>query len=315
METYRKYSDYLVERFGEKVYKLPIKLPITCPNRSGVIGRRGCTFCGDEGGSFENLESSKSIQEQIIENKNYISPRYGVNKFIVYYQNFTNTFVSFEFFKNMLKEAFKEDIVGINISTRPDCVTDEQLDYLLRFQQETGLEITLELGLQTVNPQSLKKICRGHGVAEYVDCVLRAHRRNLRVSTHLILNLPWDTDEDAVEAAKLVSSLRTQEVKIHSLYVLKNTVLAEQFQRGEFEIISADEFEERVILFLQYLDPKIVIGRLLGRAPKENTIFCNWGRSWWSIRDSIEEKMKNRNIQQGDFSFLRKPIVFLDKVK
>ena len=141
----------------------------------------------------------------------------------------------------MLKEAFKEDIVRINISTRPDCVTDEQLDYLLRFQQETGLEITLELGLQTVNPQSLKKICRGHGVAEYVDCVLRAHRRNLRVSTHLILNLPWDTDEDVVEAAKLVSSLRTQEVKIHSLYVLKNTVLAEQFQRGEFEIISADE--------------------------------------------------------------------------
>ncbi|MGJ0847951.1 hypothetical protein SAMN02745784_00019 [Tissierella praeacuta DSM 18095] len=297
--VYNTYSKYLNDKYGEKVYKLPINLPLTCPNRDGTVGKGGCIFCGEEGGSFENLESSLSIREQLEINKEYIGARYKAKKFIAYFQNFTNTYLPFEKFKHCIEEALIDNIVGISISTRPDCINDKYLQYLSKIKEEYNIEITIELGLQTVNYYTLKKINRGHTLAEYIDAALRIKKYKLRNCTHIILNLPWDKDIDVIENAKIVSSLGIEEIKLHALYIVNGTTLGKLYKKGEISLISKEEYMERVILFLEYLDPNIIIQRVIGRAPEKNSLFTNWNESWWKIRDEIVSIMEIRHSKQG----------------
>jgi len=299
MSVFRKYSTYLQEKYGEKVYKLSINLPLTCPNRNqDNLG--GCTFCADVGTGFSSAPNI-DIQKQLEERKVMIKKRYKANKYIAYFQNYTNTYMPLETFKKYILSAIVPDVVEIDISTRPDCITEEQLAFLEEVKQEHQIEITLELGLQTVNYKTLDKIRRGHGLAEFIDGIMRIKRYGFEVCVHLILNLPWDDDRDVIENAKILSALKVEQVKLHALYIMDNTQMGEQFKRGEFIICSADEYQEKVIVFLRYLDPDIVVQRLLGKAPRENSLFVNWNQSWWKIRDNIEEAMENRGVAQGDF--------------
>lgn len=305
ISVYNTYGKYLKEKYGEKVYKLPVKLPLTCPNRDGNISVGGCTFCGEEGGSFENLSDRESVKEQLEKNKEYISSRYKAKKFIPYFQNFSNTYMPIEDFKKYIEESLIDDIVAISISTRPDCISDEYLEVLSKISKENKIDITIELGLQSVNYHSLKKINRGHSLAEFIDAVLRIKRYGFSVCTHIILNLPWDNMTDVIENAKILSSLSIDEVKLHSLYIVSDTIMAKQYVNNEFTMIDKDEYVDRVITFLEYLDPNIVIQRLLGRAPEEDTLFVNWETSWWKIRDEIVLKMEENNIYQGKkFNYL-----------
>lgn len=297
--VYNTYSKYLMDKYSEKVYKLPINLPITCPNRDGTINRGGCTFCGEEGGSFENQPNFLHVKEQLIKNKAYIGKKYKANKFIAYFQNFSNTYLPLEDFKKYINEVITDDLVGISISTRPDCINDVYLEFLKSIQEKYDLEIIIELGLQTVNYHSLEKIHRGHSLAEFIDSVLRIKKYGIRICTHLILNLPWDNMLDTIESAKVLSSLGIDEVKLHGLYIVEGTVLGEQFKNNDIQLISREEYKERVITFLEYLDPKIVIQRIIGRAPEENTLFVNWNQSWWKIKDEIVFEMENRQSFQG----------------
>ncbi|WP_036728686.1 MULTISPECIES: TIGR01212 family radical SAM protein [Peptoniphilus] len=294
---YNKYSDYLKSKFGEKVYKLPIKLNLTCPNRDGSLGYGGCTFCGEEGGSFEN--NFGGIKEQLTKDKAVIENRYKAKKFIAYFQNFTNTYLDFEKFKVNIYECMIDDIVGISISTRPDCISDKYLDFLEEINK--NIFITLELGLQTANYRTLKKINRGHGLAEFIDGVNRAKKRNIRVCTHVILNLPYDDEIDVIETAHILNALQVDEVKLHALYILENTMMGKLYKEGKINLISLEEYKKRVILFLQHLDKRIVIQRIIGRAPEENSLFCNWNTSWWKIRDDIEKEMIDKNFYQGQY--------------
>ena len=305
IKVYNTYSRYLTNKFGEKVYKLPISLPLTCPNRDGTLGVGGCIFCGEEGGVFENLSSSIGIREQLEKNKDYIGKRYKAKKFIAYFQNFTNTYLPFEEFRNCIEESLIEDVVGISISTRPDCINDKYLEYLKEIKEKHNIDIIVELGLQTVNYSSLKKINRGHSLAEYIDASIRIKKYGLRNCTHLILNLPWDNEIDVMENAKIVSALGVEEIKLHALYIVEGTRLAELYKAGEISLISKEEYQERVITFLEYLDPKIVIQRVIGRAPEENLLFVNWSESWWKIRDEIVALMELRDSEQGiKFNYL-----------
>ena len=187
--------------------------------------------------------------------------------------------------------------MGISISTRPDCLPDKYLDYLEEVNKK--VMVTLELGLQTVNYHTLKKINRGHGLAEFIDAVIRSHKRNLRICAHVILNLPWDNLDDNIETASILNALEVEEVKIHALYILKNTRLGRMYNDKEFDIISLEEYKQRVIIFLQNLNDDIIIQRLISRAPEENSLFCNWDRSWWKIRDDIEAIMEKNKLYQG----------------
>ncbi len=157
------------------------------------------------------------------------------------------------------------------------------------------------MGLQSVNHNTLLKINRGHSLAEFIDAVMRIKRYQLECCVHMILNLPWDSFEDVVEGSKILSALEVEQVKLHSLYILKNTELGRLYQDQAIEIISMNEYIKRVIAFIEHLSPNIIIQRLLGRAPEENTLFCNWGSSWWKIIDLIDYELENRDSFQGKY--------------
>lgn len=299
MQRYNTYSDYLKKRYGEKVYKLPVGLPVTCPNRDGACGSDGCTFCGEIGAGYENLPASMTVEEQINANRAHISPKYKAEKFIAYFQNFSNTYLPPEQLKGYIQQACQSDVVGIALATRPDCVNDYYLEMLADLSHQYGKDISIELGLQTVNYHSLKKVNRGHTLAEFLDAVIRIKRYKIDVCAHLILNLPWDDMLDVKENAKVLSALNIDQVKLHALYIVKGTAMAAMYQRGELTLINKDEYVERVVTFLEYLHPDIVVQRLIGRAPESNTLFSNWKTGWWKIRDDIENLQQERESYQG----------------
>lgn len=298
-ERYNVYSTYLKERYGEKVYKLPISIPDTCPNRDGTLGTRGCAFCGSIGAGYENLPADMTIQRQIEANIAHIQPKYKANKFIAYFQNFTNTYIRPDVFRQYLIEACRPDIVGIAVATRPDCVNTTYFDIMAEIKETYGVDILVEFGLQTVNYKTLQKINRGHTVAEYIDAMMMIQAYPFRNCTHVILDLPWDTMEDVVETAKIISALPTHEIKLHALYIIKNTVMADWYKAGEIQLVSSEEYVDRVVTFLEYTRPDIVFQRLIGRAPKEATEFANWGMGWWKIRDMIDAELARRDTRQG----------------
>lgn len=298
-ELYNEYSKYLKKKYGEKVYKLPVNLPVTCPNRDGSLGVGGCTYCAEVGAGFEMLENTLSVKEQINKNMEYIREKYKAEKFIAYFQNYTNTYLQLEKFKEYINQSAVDNIVEISISTRPDCVGDEYLEFLSEFSKRTGINISIELGLQTVNYHTLKKINRAHTLAEFIDAVLRIKKYNFEICAHLILNLPYDNMDDVIETAKILSALKIDQVKLHSLYVIENTVMGTLFKEGKLDLLSKDDYIERVIKFLEYLNKDIVVQRLIGRAPKENSLFVNWGISWWKIKEEIEYEMTKKQTFQG----------------
>lgn len=296
---YRTYSNYMKQKYGEKVYKIPINIPTTCPNRDGFVSEGGCIFCGEKGAGFENLPDFMSVQEQLEKNIVHIKKKYGADKYVAYFQNFTNTYLPLSALEKYTKAACIESVVEISLATRPDCISDAYLEKLLEISNESGKQISIELGLQTVNYHTLEKINRGHSLAEFIDSVLRIKKYGFDICVHVILNLPWDEEIDIIETAKILSALGINQVKLHALYIEKDTEMCHLFLNKKIEIIPLESYVKRVVLFLEYIAPNIVIQRVAGRAPKENTVFCNWGTSWWKIRDLIEETMEQLDTKQG----------------
>ncbi|WP_303059323.1 TIGR01212 family radical SAM protein [Veillonella magna] len=299
-KRYRAYSAFLKEKYGEKVYKLPVALPLTCPNRDGSAGVGGCVFCGEIGAGYENRPASMTIRQQLEENIAHIAPKYKAYKYIPYYQNFSNTYVEPERFRAYMEAGCIDTTVGLAIATRPDCINDVYLDILQDIKERYGVDIYLEYGLQTVNYRTLQTINRGHGMAEFIDAVLRTKRYGFDVCAHMILNLPWDDETDTIEGARILSALGVDQVKLHALYIVKNTLMTKWYENKEFTLISAEEYIDRVISFLRNLDERIVLQRLVGRAPEENTLFTNWSMGWWRIQEEIERRMEEEQVRQGD---------------
>ena len=308
---YYSISSYYKDTYGEKVYKLPIKLSLTCPNRDGASCYGGCIFCGDEGGSFENLPSFLTVEEQLDKNKNYIGSRYAANKFIAYFQNFTNTYMNLREFKEVISACDKDYIVGVSISTRSDSVTEDKLIFLKEWSDKTGKDITIELGLQTANYKTLEILNRGEDLADFIEACNLINKYGFRICTHVILSLPWDDIRDVRQTARIINALNVKEIKIHSLFVIKGTKLYEMYLNNEFKMPSKESYQSNVIEFLRLIRPDVAVQRIVGRAPEEETAFCNWDTSWWLIRDEIIETMVNNGYSQGDKS---KKIIY-DKIK
>jgi radical SAM protein (TIGR01212 family) len=298
-DLYRTYSAFLMKQYGEKVYKIPLHLPAGCPNRDGTLGTGGCDFCDQQGAGFELLPHWVSVKKQIADNITYIGEKYHAQKFVAYFQNYSNTYLPFHTFQQAMMDAVHPQIVEFAVSTRPDCIQQQQLDVLSKISSETGINMTFELGLQTANYRTLYAINRGHGLAAFIDAVQRLHQRAFNVCAHVIVNLPGDDLLDVTETARILSALRIQQVKLHALYVMKNTKMGDDYLRGELKLIPVEEYIERVICFLENLHPEVIVQRLIGRAPEENSLFVNWGMSWWKIRDEIHEKMIRENRFQG----------------
>ncbi|MDO5146273.1 MAG: TIGR01212 family radical SAM protein [Eubacteriales bacterium] len=294
---YFPYGEYLREKYGEKVYKLPVNLPVSCPNRREG---KSCSFCADVGTGFEALPGKIPVGKQLEASRKKVEKRYHAHKFIAYFQNFTNTFLPLETLLSYMEEAAAQpDVVELCISTRPDCVREDYLEAFSLFRKEKGIEISLELGLQTVNYHTLQKINRGHGLAEFLDAVLMISRYQFPVCVHMILNLPGDCMEDAKEGARILSSLPISMVKLHSLYIPVNSVLCQEYRDGKISVCSKEEYLDRLSEFMALLRPDIAVERLFSRIPKKDAAFCNWGESWWKLTDEWKEQMERKHYVQG----------------
>ena len=293
-----KYSEFLRNIYGEKVYKIPVNTGGTCPNRDGTKGVGGCIFCSEVGAGFELPDATVDISEQIRTNMAYIRKKYNANRFLIYFQNFTATYLPLETFRQYLSQSvLAEDIVGVVISTRPDCLDGGHLE-LLDEVKEKGLDVFVELGLQSANDITLQIINRGHTVAEYVRGAKLVKEHGFYLDTHLILNLPWDSEEDILTAAKLMNEVKTDSVKLHSLHVPYKTKLCDLYQKGEINIISKEAYFHRLYLFLKELSPEVAVQRLFSRAPKEDTAFCNWQTSWWKLEEEYLRYAKEADEKQ-----------------
>lgn len=300
MERYRSYAGYLKHTYGKRVYKLPVNLPLTCPNRDGCLGVGGCAFCGARGAAYEALPDSLSVTEQLQKNRAYIGQKYKADAFIAYFQNYSNTYLPPAQFAELLEEAASQpDIVEIAVSTRPDCVSAPYLHAMDDIRSRYEIQCSLELGLQTANYHTLQAINRGHTLAEFIDAVLCTHQMHIPVCAHVILNLPGDTDTDVEETAKILSSLRVEQAKLHSLYLVKGTPLAAAYQAGAFSMGTWQDYARKVILFLETAHPDMVIQRLIGRAKENDVVFANYGTSWWKIKDYIDAQMELLDSWQG----------------
>ncbi len=301
---YTKLSDKLRQKYGSKVYKIPISIFTTCPVIDGTLSKEGCWFCGSKGAGYENHHHSVPINEQIENNLNIFVNKYKAEKFILYFQNFTNTYIPLKKFKENIIEGLKslDNVVGISISTRPDCIEKEYLDFLKDISSEYNIDIIIELGLQSVNNNTLKKLNRGHTLSDYIKSALQVKSYGFSLTTHIIASLPFDEEEDLIEAGKLVSILKVDTVKLHSLYIEKGTVFGDMYEKGEVKMISMEDFIKRVSLFIYHLDKDIAIERLVSRVPvSEDLLFLNWDRSHWVIGDMILSYMEENHIYQGKY--------------
>lgn len=310
---YNDYATFLKHYYREPVYKIPVNLAGgTCPNRDGRIATGGCSFCDDSGAGFQALPDDLSISEQIAENKAFYKRRFKCEHFIVYLQTFSNTYMPLSRFKRVIAAATEDPaVVGLSVSTRPDLVHPAYLEALQDLsEQRGGLDIDIELGLQTANYHTLAAVNRGHGLASFIDAMARIRACGFSSCAHIILNLPGDDRLDAIETARILSALHVDMVKLHSLYIVAGTRLARQYVLGDFDMIPLEEYVGRVVDFLEYLDPKIIIQRLVGKGPQENLIFCNWETSWWKIKDAINAEFERRGTYQGArFNYLNGALI------
>ena len=303
LDLYNRLSIYLKNRYGERVQRLPINAGFTCPNKTGEKGKGGCIYCDSTGSGFAAFSSQTSIEDQV---KNMIEKYQSkANKFIVYFQSNTNTYAPAKVLKIRYEKALIDDrIVALDVSTRPDCISNETIEVLKEFKD--NLDVFVELGVESTNPNTLKFMNRGHTLAEVIDATNRLKKANLEIILHYIIDFPTDTIEDVVEMAKISSVLRVNGVKLHSLYIVENTKLGEMYKLGEFVPLTLKDFVDRSIIFLEYLDPNVVIHRLVADPPKEGTLHGNWGLSKIQILNIIEAEMKKRNSYQGKlFDYLK----------
>jgi radical SAM protein (TIGR01212 family) len=271
---------------------------MTCPNRDGTKGKRGCVYCDASGSGSGELAKGSSIKQQIEAGIAWAKSRFKATKFIAYYQSFTNTYAPIDKLRSIYDEGLSHpDIVGLAIGTRPDCVPDEVLD-LIHAYSDSKL-VWLELGLQSANTNTLRRINRGHTVADFVDAVSRAKLRRINVCAHIIVGLPGETNEDFTETADLLAALRIEGVKIHSLYIPVGSQLAADYAEGLVSLLSREEYVQSVCDFLEHIPSQTVIQRLTGETSRDRLLAPDWALDKRVTIEMIQSELERRNTNQG----------------
>jgi hypothetical protein len=283
----------MLKRYGERVHKIALVAAFTCPNRDGTKGSGGCTFCNNV--SFSpNGRRPKPLREQLDAGRSVIRKRTGARKYLAYFQAYTNTYGALERLAGLYEEALAEpDVIGLSVGTRPDCVPEGVLDLLAGYQ-ERGYEIWLELGLQSAFDETLQRVNRGHGFAEYADAVKRARRRGIKLCTHLIAGLPGETARHCHETLRRVLELETQGLKLHPLHVVKGTQLANAWRRGEYQPLTLDAYVEIAADLVESSPDDVVWHRLTGTAPREILLAPKWCAQKWRVLNAIAQALHRR---------------------
>lgn len=296
-KRYNQFSEFLKNKFGAKVYKITLDAGFSCPNRDGTISRDGCIFC-DDGGSFSQAHSNKlSIEEQVNTGAETLTKRFKAQKFMSYFQAFSNTYKPVNELEKIYKSALcRDDIVGISIGTRPDCVDNDKLALISSFTPDYYTWI--EYGLQSVHDKTLLKINRGHDYKTFLKAYEKTKEKGINVCLHVILNL-FETYEEMMETAKTISKLEPDGVKIHMLCALEGTKLAQMYQNGEIDFMSEDEYVKTVCDFLEYIPPKTTIHRLAGNGLRTELVAPRWIGKKLDCLNKIDREFIRRNSCQG----------------
>lgn len=297
-KPYHSFDYMLKERFGEKIYKAALDAGMTCPNRDGTLGSRGCIFCS-AGGSGDFAGSRQdSITQQIEKQAASIRQKRGVAKFIAYFQAYTNTYAPVDYLRKIYTEAISHpDIVAISIGTRPDCLGEDILQLLDELNQKKP--VWVELGLQTIHETTARYIRRGYPLSCFEQAVSELRKRNLDVIVHTILGLPGESKNDILSTIEYLNHGDIQGIKLQLLHVLKGTDLAEDYLAGKFQVYSMEEYLELVIDCLEHLNPEIVIHRLTGDGPKDLLIAPLWSSAKRTVLNTLHRECKLRHAFQG----------------
>jgi len=295
---FNSYGSYLRRRFGCRVSKVNVDGGFTCPNRDGVRGTGGCIYCDNRSFSPGGIQGVIPIEEQMAAGMAYHRVRLGSERFIIYFQKYSNTYAPVEKLQDLYRRALSHpDVVGISVGTRPDCLGEDVLDLLEEIARE--YYVCLELGLQSVNDEVLRRINRGHSFAEYLAALEGAAGRGFEICTHLIYGFPGDTRETLIKTAEIISSLPIDSLKIHQLHAVRGTVLADMYRRGDFVPLSHRDYVTAVSDFLEMLPPRITIQRLYGSAPLAIRVAPAWDLKNNAMWYSIVNELKRRGTWQG----------------
>jgi radical SAM protein (TIGR01212 family) len=295
---YHAYSFFLRGRFGQRVQRVSLDARMTCPNVDGAVAVGGCVFCDNRSFSPSRRLPQRAIRRQLEEGIARLGARYRCERFIAYFQPGTNTYAPVEQLRELYDEALSHSqVVGLTIGTRPDCVPDEILVLLGKFASRTYLSV--EYGLQTIHDRSLQWMNRGHGYGAFLDAIQRSRGRGFEIGAHIILGLPGESRDDMLATALEVARLPIDSVKIHNLYAVKHTPLAEQVTTGKVRLMELDEYVETLIEFLELLPPEMVIERIGGDAPPDCLVGPTWCLDKPALHASVRAELHRRDTWQG----------------
>jgi len=298
-KPYYPFSQFLKERFGCKVYKLPVDAGFTCPNRDGKVGYGGCTYCCNQSFSPPASLKKSDIHTQIEYRKTLLKEGSRNKKFLVYFQPYTNTYAEVAVLKRLYDEALQdEDVIGFCVGTRPDCVPDEVLNLLESYAAHH--HIWVEYGLQSIHDKTLLRINRGHNFAQFEDAVRRTQGRGIFICVHIILGLPGETRKDILATAKVLTGMGIDGIKMHHLQVIKNTKLAREFNEGKFRVLPPKEYIKLVCDVLELLPPGVAIQRLVGEVLQDKVLIApRWNLNKHQVLSLVEQEFIDRESFQG----------------
>ena len=304
MENSRRYKDFtsfIREKFDCRVQKVSINAGFTCPNKDGSKGTGGCTYCNNNTFNPDYCKPIKPIKQQIEEGIEFFSRKYKAQKYLGYFQAFTNTYAPLSELKIMYEEALSHpDVIGLVIATRPDCINDEVLNYLEELANKDYF-IKLEFGLESTKNETLEKINRCQTYEDAIDAFKRADGRGLHLGAHLILGLPGETKDDMLNHAKRVSKLPIDTLKIHHLQIVRHTMMAVQFKKTPemFTFMELEEYIDLVVDFIELLNPEIIIERFFSESPARMLIHPKYGLKNFEVKHLVEKRLEEKNAMQG----------------
>lgn len=300
-QIYNDYGAWMRRQFPFRVQKISIDAGFSCPNRDGHISHGGCTFCDNRTFNPSYCQPSKSITEQITEGKEFFRHKYPDMKYLAYFQAFSNTYATLDTLQRRYEEALSaEDVVGIVIGTRPDCVSDEILNYLESLNQQTFMIV--EYGIESVSDDTLRRVNRGHNFECSRRAIIETHNRGILTGAHIILGLPGESAEDNVRQANIISALPIDILKLHQLQIIRGTQLAAEYERQPFNLYTADEYIDLCRRYIERLRPDIVLERFVSQSPKELLVAPKWGLKNYEFANRFVNYMKRMDSWQGKYA-------------
>lgn len=297
---YNEFPVFLKKYFPYKVQKISLNAGFTCPNRDGSKGFGGCTYCNNQTFNPAYCKNEKSITQQLEEGKLFFAHKYPEMKYLAYFQAYTNTYGELERLKRMYEEALAvDDVVGLVIGTRPDCMPDALLKYLETLNRQTFLLV--EYGIESTLDRTLLRINRGHTYQDAVDAVQRTAAAGILTGGHVILGLPGETPEELVRQARALSEIPLTTLKLHQLQLIRGTRMAHEYEQtpADFHLFEVDEYIDLVVEYIQHLRPDLVLERFLSQSPKELLIAPDWGLKNYEFNHRLQKRMRELDAYQG----------------